>query len=167
MLKPQDITVLLKVLLLNQDWTYQKLAKALRMSSSEVHAALKRCEASKLYRREPKRVLRGSLAEFLIHGIKYAFPATPGTRVIGIPTAHSAEPLKSSLVVREDDIYVWKSDLGTIKGQEIKPLYHCIPEAVSEDHKFYQLLTIVDGLRVGRARERELAATALNKSLYE
>lgn len=166
MLKPQDIIVLLKVLLLDQDWTYQKLAKELKMSSSEVHAALKRCEVSKLYRREPKRVLRGALAEFLIHGIRYAFPATPGARVIGIPTAHSAEPLKSSLVVRENDIYVWKSNLGNIKGQEIKPLYSCVPEAVSEDTKFYQLLTIVDGLRVGRARERELAAAELNRSLY-
>ena len=166
-MKPQDITVLLKVLLLSQDWTYQKLAKELRMSSSEVHAALKRCEESKLYRREPKRVLRGALAEFLIHGIKYAFPATPGATVIGIPTAHSAEPLKSSLVVGENDIYVWKSDLGIMKGQEIKPLYRCVPEAVSKDTKFYQLLTIVDGLRVGRARERELAAAELNRSLYE
>ena len=165
-MKPQDIIVLLKVLLLNQDWTYQKLAKELKMSSSEVHAALKRCEESRLYRREPKRILRGALAEFLIHGIKYAFPAKPGAKVIGIPTAHSAEPLKSSLIFREDDIYVWKSDLGKIKGQEIKPLYRCVPEAVKEDAKFYELLTIVDGLRVGRARERELAAVELNKSFY-
>ncbi len=71
--------------------------------------------------------------------------------------------MKSSLVVREDDIYVWKSDLGLIKGQEIKS---CIPEAVSNDKKFYQLLAIVDALRVGRARERELAAAELNRSLY-
>ena len=49
MLKPQDVVVLLKVHLLDGHWTYSELAKSLRMSSSEVHAALKRCEMSNLY----------------------------------------------------------------------------------------------------------------------
>jgi hypothetical protein len=36
--------------------------------------------------------------EFLIHGLKYVFPAYPGALVRGVPTAHSAEPLKGLLI---------------------------------------------------------------------
>jgi len=49
-LKPQDIVVLLKVhSWQDRDWTYSTLASSLSMSASEVHAALKRCEVSRLY----------------------------------------------------------------------------------------------------------------------
>ncbi|UFP94989.1 hypothetical protein [Gloeobacter morelensis] len=46
MLKPQDIVMLLKVhLLQGRKWGLQQLAVGLRMSPSEVHAALKRAQA--------------------------------------------------------------------------------------------------------------------------
>ncbi|MGD1919713.1 MAG: hypothetical protein ACFCAD_12955 [Pleurocapsa sp.] len=166
MLRPQDILVLLKVYLLGQDWTYSKLAKSLNISSSEVHGALKRCEESNLYRGEAKRVLRGSLEEFLIHGLKYAFPTRPGALVTGIPTAHSAEPLKDLLVVNDRDVYVWEYETGKVKGQAIKPLYRSVPKAAKEDRQLYELLSLVDGLRVGKMRERELAVKELRKRLY-
>lgn len=165
MLKPQDIVVLLKVHNLNQDWTYNQLAQSLGMSSSEVHAALKRCQVSGLYQGDSRKVLKQALSEFLIHGLKYVFPSSPGAMVRGIPTAHSAEPLKSKLMVNPDDVYVWAFPHGLVRGQEIKPLYRCVPQAVTEDSRLYELLCLVDGLRVGRVREQKLAAAELIKRI--
>ncbi len=165
MLKPQDIVVLLKVNNLKPNWTYSQLAQSLAMSSSEVHASIKRCVVCGLYKNEPRKVLKQPLSEFLIHGLKYVFPSSPGALVRGIPTAHSAEPLKSKLMVNNDDVYVWAFSDGLVKGQEIKPLYRCVPQAVTEDEQLYELLCLVDGLRVGRVREQKLAAEELIKRI--
>ena len=167
MLKPQDIVVLLKVYGLKNEWTYSELAKSLKMSSSEVHAALKRCSTSGLYHDKRRRVLKPALSEFLIHGLKYVFPTQPGPLVRGMPTAHSAQPLKDLLVTSDRNIYVWAYGSGKVKGQEIKPLYRSVPEAVSSDPQLYEMLCLVDGLRVGKVRERELAASELRKRLYD
>ena len=163
MLKPQDIVVLLKIKSLNGKWIYKDLAQSLGMSSSEVHAALKRCEESSLYINRSRRVLKSALKEFIIHGLRYSFPAKPGGLVKGIPTAHSADPLKSLLVVNDDDIYVWPSSDGQVRGQAIKPLHHSVPQATQNDPLLYQLLSLVDGLRVGKARDSELAIQELDK----
>jgi hypothetical protein len=167
MLKPQDIVVLLKVRGLSGQWTYSELAKSLKMSSSEVHAALKRCSLSGLYSDKRRKVLKPALEEFLVHGLKYVFPTQPGALVRGMPTAHSAEPLKDLLLTSDRDVYVWAFGSGKVKGQEIKPLYRSVPEAVEEDPQLYEMLAIVDGLRVGKVRERELAAEELRKRLYD
>ena len=167
MLKPQDIVVLLKVHSLEGQWTYSELAKSLKMSSSEVHAALKRCSISGLYNEERRRVLKAALEEFLVHGLKYVFPTQPGSLVRGMPTAHSAEPLKDLLMVNDQDVYVWAFGSGKVTGQEIKPLYRSVPEAVEKDPHLYELLCLVDSLRVGKVRERELAADELRKRLYD
>jgi hypothetical protein len=103
--------------------------------------------------------------EFLIHGLKYVFPAYPGALVRGVPTAHSAEPLKGLLMVDDLNPLVWPSATGKVKGQEITPLYGSVPEVVGADSLFYELLCLVDSLRVGKVREQELAAVELKKRL--
>ncbi|NEO27083.1 MAG: hypothetical protein F6K03_09355 [Kamptonema sp. SIO4C4] len=167
MLKPQDIVILLKVHCLGSDWTYSELAKRLKTSASVVHEALRRCEECHLYKAKRKQVLKGAVEEFLVHGLKYVFPAKAGALVRGIPTAHSAEPLKGLLMVSDEQAYVWPFAKGKVKGQEIKPLYKSVPEVVGDDLRFYELLGLVDGLRVGKVREQELAAKELRKRLYE
>jgi hypothetical protein len=87
--------------------------------------------------------------------------------VRGIPTAHSAEPLKSLLMVSDNNAYVWASPQGKIKGLGIKPLFHSVPEVVTQDTQFYEMLCLVDGLRIGKVREQELAALELQKRLHE
>lgn len=168
MMKPQDIVILLQVHCLGTTWTYCELAKSLKMSASTVHEALQRCEISHLYNQKKKKVLKGALEEFLVHGLKYVFPAKVGAIVRGIPTAHSAEPLKKMLMVDETNPYVWASAKGKVKGQAIIPLYKSVPEVVEnqENSRLYELLCLVDSLRVGKIREQELAGMELNKRLY-
>jgi hypothetical protein len=98
MLNPQDIVVMLKVYCLNSEWTYAELAESLKTSTSVVHDALQRCDECHLYNVKKRIVFKGALEEFLVNGLKYVFVTGIGTMVRGIPTAHSAEPLKSLFV---------------------------------------------------------------------
>jgi hypothetical protein len=36
-----------------------------------------------------------------------------------------------------------------------------LPQAIEKDEKFYQLIALVEALRVGRKREKEMAIVAL------
>lgn len=166
MLKPQDILALLKVHSWDStNWTYSSLAQSLGMSASEVHAALERCEAAGLYNGENRRILKQAVLEFLVHGLRYVFYAQPGPLSRGLPTAHSAEPLKSKLVASPSEVYVWPDPQGAVRGQAIAPLYRSVPQAASNDPKLYALLSLIDAIRVGRVREQRLARGELEKLL--
>jgi hypothetical protein len=104
-----------------------------------------------------------ALMDFLQYGIKYVFPQKPGPVVRGIPTSHSASPLKEQIQSSED--YVWPYAKGTIRGHSILPLYASVPEAALKDNDLYELLALVDAIRVGRAREKEIAINELKKRL--
>ena len=133
-MKPQDILVLLKLLLSEkEEWSQPGLAKSLHMSASEVNHGLKRLAKAKLYNPVTKKCLRRSLAEFLIHGAKYAFPTEPGSLRHGIPTAHCAPPLSKALVFDPADCYVWEDRTGSVVGQTIEPIYSSAPKAAKED----------------------------------
>jgi hypothetical protein len=166
-LKPQDVLILLKLLLWEErePWSFAVLASSLGMSASEVHAAIKRAETSGLYDPLTKRPKRLNLAEFIVHGLRYAFPALIGKRTKGVPTAHSAPPLAQELVSREGDCFVWPVRGAKTEGLGIAPLYPSVPKAVKTDERLYELLALIDALRIGRARDHELAKEHLSKRL--
>ena len=164
-MKSQDIVILMKLLLLEkEDWKYATLAEDLNMSSSTIFAALNRAELSGLYHKNTRTVYRDAFLEFLIHGFKYVFPAIPGKLAKGIPTAHSANPL-AKFINSDKDVYVWKSAFGTIRGQTIEPLYISVPQLAQKDVKLYELLSLIDALRVGKAREKNIAIEELTKRI--
>jgi hypothetical protein len=166
MLKPQDIVILLKIhSLKNHDWAYKSLAGSLGMSASEVHSGLKRCEVSSLYAASSGQIRSQAVLEFLIHGLKYVFPAQPGAMRRGIPTAHSAEPLSSCLSASPESAYVWADPSGKVKGQTIELLYKSVPTAVQNDHGLYELLSLIDAIRLGRVREQQLVIGLLEQRL--
>jgi gentisate 1,2-dioxygenase len=166
-MKSQDIVILLKLLLVEgSEWRYAALAQSLQMSSSTVFAALNRATIAGLYHKNSKTIHREALLEFLFFGLKYVFPVEVGKLVKGIPTAHSALPL-SQFIVSELDIYVWKSAYGTIRGQSIEPLYETVPQLVQTDPALYELLALTDALRVGKAREKQLAKEILTQKIMQ
>ena len=70
-LKPQDIVILLKLIVWDKmNWSYAQLSKELFMSVSEVHAGLKRASIARLFDVQRKVPLKKALEEFLVHGIK-------------------------------------------------------------------------------------------------
>lgn len=164
-MRPQDIVVLLKIISIGDDnWRNIDIANAIGISPSEVSEALNRCKIAKLIDSKKRKVNINSFTEFLVYGLKYVFPTEPGAIVRGTPTAHSASPIKEH-VSSDTDVYVWSNAKGTHRGQAIEPLYKTLPQIVQEDELFYELLTIVDTIRVGRVREIKIAIEELNKRL--
>lgn len=165
-IKPQDILILMKILSMDRrDWRQVDLAESLDISQSEVSQSLVRLKYADLLTDDTRNVMRSSLLEFLLHGIKYAFPQKPGAMVRGIPTAHSAPPLKNEILSNEN--YVWPTATGDVRGFRVDPLYPSIPKAVKNDLKLYAMLALVDAIRIGRAREKKLAEQELKKLIQK
>ncbi|MEN0046108.1 MAG: hypothetical protein AAF806_03505 [Bacteroidota bacterium] len=163
-MRPQDIVILLKIAAKGkQEWQMKTLANELVISASEVSESLKRSVYAGLIMPNKKTLLKGNLLDFLRFGLKYVFPQRPSAIVKGLPTAHSATPLRSEII--SEDIYVWPYSKGEVKGQSIEPLYPTVPQACENDEKLYELLTLTDALRVGRVREQNLAFENLKKLL--
>jgi len=165
-MRPQDVVVLLKILLLkDKPWMKKDLAQALFISPAEVGHSLNRSQLAGLVDPDRKKVLKKSFLEFLIHGFPYVFPVRPGGMTIGVPTAHSA-PILSKYIVSEEKL-VWPFAGGKAKGHAIAPLYKGAIEASLRDLELYEFLVLCDVLRIGRLREkqkaRELIETRLRK----
>jgi hypothetical protein len=164
MLKPQDVVVLLKIHTLSgRAWTFEKLGKSLLMQPSQVHSSLKRAEYADLYFSKSRSIRPHGLLEFLEHGIRYAFATKPGEVTRGIPTAHSSTPLNQHIVSSKGWAYVWPWAAGDIEGLTIEPLHHSVPEVAISDPTFHEYMSLIDALRVGRSRERELAGRVLKE----
>ena len=163
-LKPQDIVILLKVIALGEKpWFPHTIAQDLGMSQSEVSQSLNRSKYAGLIDNARKKVNKIAFNEFLLHGVAYAFPQQPGALVRGMLTAHSAEPLNN--IIQSTDKYVWPNAKGLDRGQAIEPLYPTAVEASLKDNELYELLTLVDAIRVGRVREKEMAKRELEKRI--
>src|SRR5438034_4855873 len=158
-LKSQDVSVVLKIVSAGSRLPYSQLASELVMSPSEAHACVKRAQASHLLHGPAlhNRPNVAALEEFLVHGLKYAFPAEHGEVTRGIPTSYAAEPLKSEVSMSNDLPPVWRWHEGNTRGVGFEPLYKSVPQAALRDSKLYQLLALVDAIRDGRARERKIA----------
>jgi hypothetical protein len=137
------------------------------MSTSEVHAAVKRAQASQLLHVPEMDYLPNLAAveEFLVHGIKYAFPTVRGELTRGVPTAYAAEPLSGLIVPGTDPPPVWPYPTGRVRGLSFEPLYKAAPRAALRDAGLHEVLALVDALRGGRVRERQLAGELLKRRL--
>jgi hypothetical protein len=168
-LKAQDVLVLLK-LAVGEDrvWSYPRIAAELGMSASEVHAAMRRAVLAKLaVAHQPKgfRVHAQNLLEFLVHGVKYAFPATRGPVTRGHPTACAAPVLRKRIVEGEGLPPVWPDPEGSVRGESFSPLYssQTVIRAILADPPMYEATALVDAIRGGSARERQVATELLER----
>ena len=107
--------------------------------------------------------MRLALMEFLQFGIAYVFPQKPGPVTRGVATAHSAPPL--CYEIESNEVYVWPSATGKVRGQSIIPLYPSVVDAAMNDEILYEFLALVDAVRVGKAREKNLAIKELKKRI--
>ena len=167
-LKPQDVLVVLKLLAMGRgSWSYAGLAGQLGMSPSQLHSAVKRALAAQLAVRKGDKIVPNirNLEEFLVHGIKYVFAPELGEMTRGIPTGHAAPPLNKHFVPTGEPPPVWPFAGGKARGFAFSPLYNLAPRATLADPQLYELLVLVDAIRGGRAREREIAIKELKKRL--
>ena len=83
-----------------------------------------------------------NLKEFLIHGVKYAFPVERGGPTRGIPTAEAAPPLNRNFPQDFPLPPVWPYAEGPLRGIAFSPLYKNVPQAALRDPKLYELLAL-------------------------
>jgi hypothetical protein len=135
----------------------------LSISASEVHSALKRLALARLVSSDAdeNRPILEAAEEFLIHGVKYAFPVRPGELTRGLVTSYAAPPLNQQIDPGSEPPPVWPFPEGQQRGVTLEPLYKTAPTAALRDPFLYELLALIDALREGRARERKLAEKEL------
>lgn len=167
-LKPFDFVLAVKIAVnKNKDFLLAELAAEFEVSLSTVHAAINRAESARLLNRSSGslRALRPALQEFAIHGLKYAFPAVLGHPSRGLPTAIGAPVLAKHFEATEGLVPVWAHPEGHTYGFEVVPLHASVPKVASKDVGVYDVLALVDALRVGAAREREISLNELKARL--
>lgn len=166
MLKGQDIVVLLKLLGPEQPVPVRDLANQLGYDVAGTHRAMHRLEGAGLYSLRRRRVIPARAEEFLVHAVKFSFPAEQGGETRGIPTAWAAEPLASELAESDRLPPVWPYAKGTVRGLRFEPLHAIVPVAAQADPQLGERLALVDALRGSdSARMTALAAKLLRESL--
>jgi DNA-binding transcriptional MocR family regulator len=165
-LKGEDIVLLLKLSDSPPEWTVRTLADETSIPRSVVHRAIKRLAKAGLFDERRRRVNASQAEEFLVHGLRYVFPAVLEGESRGIPTAWAAEPLAARIASPPGDLPpVWPDSRAEGRGFALRPLHDAVPEAARRDPQLGQSLALVDALRLGDARTRGVAAELLSKRL--
>jgi hypothetical protein len=131
------------------------LATDLKVSTAGLSRSLNRLDFARLIRRRDFSVIKPHAEEYLVHGLRYVFPVKLGSSSRGVPTAHSAPPLSEKIASQEN--FVWPAEFGKMLGLEIVPLHENVPALCVAYKEFHPVFAVIDAIRVGRARERQLA----------
>lgn len=163
MLRSQDIVLALH-LAIHDTATQNQMAAAIGMSQAEISFSLRRLQTSRLLLQDARSVIIPNLLEFCIHGLKYAYPPELGGKKGGVPTGTLVPPLKGQ-VMGEGGELVWPHPERIARGMSLEPIHACVPGAALKDAELHELLALIDGIRVGKNRVRQLAEEALRKKL--
>jgi hypothetical protein len=147
----RDLLVLLAVAAKGRSsWRAADLARELGLSFLDVSLGLERARRVGLMDDEKTRVLKAPMLEFLVHALRYVFPAELGASSRGLPTAQLAGR------------FVWPSRDGGASGRALSPLDAAAARAGGG---LRELLGLVDVLRVGLVWERTLAVREISRRL--
>jgi len=153
------------------EYSVRALADSTGISKSEVSSALKRCYETGLAKSDRldkvPRINASALAEFIIYGLKYVFPAKAAEITRGVATAWAAPVLQGRLMSAGELMPVWPDAHGNTKGQAVEPLFKSVPNAVRSDPRLYSMLALTDAIRIGQPRERNIASEMLSAMLKD
>ncbi len=169
MLLSSDFLVLLKLAASGDpSRSVRKLEEELGLPKSSVASSIRRLEQAHLLigARRSRVLAKLAVVELLTHSARYLFPAEVGGWVLGLPTAHSVSELADELMPEGDPV-VMPLPEGPLRGRSLAPIHPLAPPAAARDPRLHRLLALLDALRIGRARERQLAARRLKRCLDE
>src|ERR1035437_2487649 len=161
-LRPSDLVVACQ-LATTPSAQFLQLARSTGISTGECHNAVRRLRFSHPVWPDERRPSSEVLHNFLVQGAPFAFPPVLGVQTIGVSTAHSSPAFRTLLVTSEG--IVWPHAQGEARGQSLIPLFPGAPTLSTRNPPLYDLLTIVDALRVGTTRIRRVAAELLAERL--
>lgn len=163
-MRPHDIAILLKIgSIQTGHWYMKDLAYELKISASEVSESINRSVIGGLISSDKRTLNKLALLDFLKSGLRYVYPQQPGSMVRGIRTAISAPPLNNEFISEEK--FVWPYGKGNTRGQAIEPLHPKTPDACINDEKYYELMALTDAIRIGKAREQNIAFEMLKERI--
>lgn len=164
-LRPFDVAVALRLHLVPED-RYEPLALALATSTSAVHRSVARLQRAGLCGVGSRTVVPNALHEFLVHGVRYVFPAIQGPERDGLPTAAAHPELAQLLGVDETArMLVWPMEGGSVRGDSLVPLFNGVTKVASRDPQLHRLLAYVDVLRIGTPHQQRAVADLLQTQL--
>jgi hypothetical protein len=164
-MKAQDILTLSLLLAHRKERLgFTAMSSKSHLSIGEVHASLKRLSKSGLIDLEARQPKPLAVQEFLLHGLRYVFPAIFSGKTQGMATATGASPLKQRFNPDAEN-FVWPWEEGGQEGPGLAPVYPKVPQACAEDPLLYEWMALCDALRAGRARERKMAMEEISLRL--
>ncbi len=165
MLQPLDVVVSLKLVAINRRLPgYEFIAEELGLAVSSAYRSVQRLQYAGLVTASRKPVC-SAILDLAVHAARLVFPVRPGQPAVGIPTAQAALPLSALTVPDAALPPVWPDPAGSARGYAVKPLHGSVPMAVLRDARLYELLALVDAMRLGHVRDRSLAGEELRKRL--
>jgi hypothetical protein len=168
MLKGEDIVLLLKLSGSDPNWTVRALEHETTIPRSVVQRALKRLSDAGLFDRRRQTPNISQAEEFLLHGVRYVFPAVIEGESRGVPTAWAAPPLVDVIANPDNGLPpVWSDARGQVRGLALRPLHSSVVEASGRDPALAELLALVDAIRLGDARIRNVASDLLADRLRQ
>jgi hypothetical protein len=166
-LKGVDVAVVLGLLRRPAGpWTVRGLAQELQLPPATVQRSLERLAATPAFDAHRRRLRAAGAEELLLTALPFVVPATVGTETRGTPTAWAAAPLVQMLG-NAGQPAVWPASDGAVRGLAVEPLHPAVVGLARADPGMYELLALVDGIRLGDARVRELARGLLRDRIHD
>jgi hypothetical protein len=167
-LQPVDLLIALKVTACAPArCSVRTLERELGVSKSAAANSLRRLRELGLARSVEggPQVNKLALRECLEHAVKWIAPARVGDFELGLPTSHSEAAIGARLAGAQEEVLVMPLAHGPVRGRAVTPLHPLAPAAAARDPKLHRLLALVDAFRIGRARDRRIAAEELGACL--
>lgn len=166
---PGDIATAL-ALAISPGQKLAELAEGTAKSIGETHNAIRRLGQADLLEPGARSTAVEPLIQFIHWGLPFAFPALLGGPAIGIPTAAMplAEPAGPATSGGETvglSEFVWPWASGPASGTALIPLYPAAPRLAAVNRPLFELLVLVDLVRVGGARERDAAIADIRRRI--
>jgi len=168
-MQPSDLLPLLGLLRRapDQEWTVRSLADELHLPPAAVQRSLARLDETPAYDATRRRVNRSATEELLRHALPFVAPARIGGPTRGVPTAWAAPALSGRFGPVDELPPVWPAAKGEVRGLAVEPLHPAAVNLARSDPWMYEMLALLDGIRLGDARVRGVAQKVLHRRLGE
>ena len=160
----------------NEIFSVRGLGSSLGISKTEIAASLRRCVESNLLSISNSydvvslvdlnwKVNQKALFNLIKYSIPHLYPPKLLGFDIGIPTGFSGPALSEEVTSAGNTKIIWSSEHGDAYGQVLDPIYKTVAYAAYQDEFVYKCFTLIDAYRLGKAREKDIAISLLEKTI--
>lgn len=146
-------------------WTVRSLADELHLPPAAVQRSLARLDQTPVYDAVRRRVSWSATDQLLRHALPFVAPVRIGGPTRGIPTAWAAPALSQRFGPVDEMPPVWPVPDGDVRGLAVEPVHPAAVTLARSDPWMYELLALLDGVRLGDARMRGVAQELLRERL--